>query len=241
MLLIYRMHKGIVHPCDLCSYAATRKNDLKRHKENKHQDRHLPCQDRHLPCQDCDYVAHSQRNLKRHVIAKHRMVKLPCELCDFVTSRLDSLEQHVRTKHNDLLCQVSTEDRHNCLKLNNPDNADILCPCYRCELALALLDKSVTSEENQSDFIKNESNLHHESSFNEESDHEEGDRVEYPYDYGQFGDFDIKKEPPEEALFPTENVDYLGKPQFFVVARPTRPFFFDPQKSSFFLVARLRE
>ena len=85
---------GHVHVCsgNVCSYTATRRQDLRKHREAVHEGKRYPCD-------MCDYQATQPNSLKVHRMAKHTGVTFPCDQCDYKASVKGSLRNHKRSMH----------------------------------------------------------------------------------------------------------------------------------------------
>jgi len=52
-----------------------------------------------FPCDQCEYVATQNGHLKRHVFAKHSLVKVECKNCEKKFTLKESLRRHVKEVH----------------------------------------------------------------------------------------------------------------------------------------------
>jgi len=77
--------------CDLCSFKATKRNGIQRHKEYKHDGKYK--------CEECGHKAYNTTHLKEHKLVKHQGVTFPCDSCDFTAKQTSYLKKHKLTKH----------------------------------------------------------------------------------------------------------------------------------------------
>ena len=117
------------YPCDSCSYIATQRSSLIRHKQTQHEGiRPPPIRDgklhdcglcpsqftqlcslnRHkmakhsgqtFPCDQCDYQGSTPLNTKLHKKSKHEGVRYPCDICGYQATQSGVLNRHKVQKH----------------------------------------------------------------------------------------------------------------------------------------------
>jgi len=51
------------------------------------------------PCSQCQHVATTANNLKKHVESKHEGVRYPCSHCEHAATNAYNLKKHVKSKH----------------------------------------------------------------------------------------------------------------------------------------------
>jgi len=87
--------------CDECSYVATQRSSLQRHKQTQHQG--IKPQPVHsgktYDCDVCPYQATQLSSLKRHKMAKHSGAQYPCDGCDYMGTTSMNLKLHKKSKH----------------------------------------------------------------------------------------------------------------------------------------------
>ena len=76
----------------LVNFGCAVSNDLKRHKESKHEGVTYPCT-------QCDYVGTWRHCLTRHIKKFHENLVYPCKHCDYTSTCLSTFKIHVETKH----------------------------------------------------------------------------------------------------------------------------------------------
>ena len=84
------------YPCGEgeCSYAASQKSNLKKHKSTVHD------KIRNHKCDQCDYAAFHAFELKRHIESKHENArKHLCEHCGYAASLKSLLKRHIESEH----------------------------------------------------------------------------------------------------------------------------------------------
>ena len=79
------------YPCDNCGYAATKENDLKRHKEIKHKEVKYPCN-------KCEYVATCLSYLKQHNSSNHKGLLFPWNKYDHAATRESDFKIYFESK-----------------------------------------------------------------------------------------------------------------------------------------------
>ena len=87
---------GIDFSCKTCEFKAFKKQALKKHEET-----HKPVSERSykFPCDNCNYIAGTPMDLKRHLAAIHVKIKdKKCELCSYVSSVTKDLKDHMKIK-----------------------------------------------------------------------------------------------------------------------------------------------
>ena len=87
-----KKHEGVRYPCDSCDYKATKKSNLKQHKENIYKGVRYACD-------SCDYNATTTDNLKKHKDFMHKGIRYSCDLCDYTATRKDHLKLHKDSIH----------------------------------------------------------------------------------------------------------------------------------------------
>jgi hypothetical protein len=91
----------IKYGCDLCSYVATQRSSLSRHKMTQHEGiRPPPVKNgKTYDCELCPYQATQLTSLKRHTMAKHSGDQYPCDKCEYVGTTPNNLKLHKGSKH----------------------------------------------------------------------------------------------------------------------------------------------
>ena len=80
-------------PVEICDYQATQEQNLKQHKEIKHEGvRYL--------CDKCDYKGITESHLKVHKESKQQGVCYSCDDCQFKAATPESLRVHIESIHN---------------------------------------------------------------------------------------------------------------------------------------------
>ena len=94
-------HEGVRYSCTQCDYQVTKKSNLQRHKQAKHE------QIRRYSCDQCKYQASLQVYLRKHVKSKHEGVKYSCDKCEYQVTKKDNLQEHQQSKHAEIryLCE----------------------------------------------------------------------------------------------------------------------------------------
>ena len=80
------------YPCDHCDVVAASRDQLKRHKQSKHEDRHYPCV-------KCSYTATKLDALAGHISRCHFSSRYQCDQCDFATGFSSRLKMHAKNEH----------------------------------------------------------------------------------------------------------------------------------------------
>jgi len=80
------------YKCQQCDYQPTRKDNLVRHVQSKHEGLKYPCQ-------QCDYQATQIGHLQLHIKSKHEGIKYPCQQCDYQATQIGNLQRHIKSKH----------------------------------------------------------------------------------------------------------------------------------------------
>ena len=90
------------HPCDQCSYIATQKSSLIRHKQTQHEGirpNKPPDMGKVHACDLCPSTFSQLCSLNRHKMAKHSGIQYNCDQCDYVGTTALNTELHKRSKH----------------------------------------------------------------------------------------------------------------------------------------------
>jgi len=89
------------YPCDQCSYIATQKSSLSRHKMTQHEGIRPPVvkTGKTFDCDACPYQATQLTSLKRHQMAKHSGQSFPCDKCEYIGTTPNNLRLHRGSKH----------------------------------------------------------------------------------------------------------------------------------------------
>ena len=93
----------VKYACDQCSYVATQKSSLSRHKMTQHEGIKQPSMaqlnGKTYDCDLCAYQATQLSSLKRHKMAKHSGQQFVCDMCDYIGTTNNNLRLHKRSKH----------------------------------------------------------------------------------------------------------------------------------------------
>ena len=89
------------YACDQCSYIATQKSSLTRHKQTQHEGIRQPTyhSGKTYDCDVCPYQATQLSSLKRHKLAKHSGAQFNCDQCEYIGTTQINLKLHKRSKH----------------------------------------------------------------------------------------------------------------------------------------------
>ena len=90
------------HPCDQCSYIATQKSSLIRHKQTQHEGirpNKPPDMGKVHACDLCPSTFSQLCSLNRHKMAKHSGIQYNCDQCDYVGTTALNTKLHKRSKH----------------------------------------------------------------------------------------------------------------------------------------------
>jgi len=88
-----------MYKCNECDYSSKRKQDLKRHREGKHEgigwvsrkkSEIIPM----FKCNECDYATKRSSDLKRHRQGKHEGIRYSCDECRHSASDKSGLKRH---------------------------------------------------------------------------------------------------------------------------------------------------
>ena len=136
--------------CDVCGDTFTGWNELKKHTIQKHEKtpKHSFKPPIRFSCKQCEYVSHTRKNVKRHVIKYHNPnkpipVKVPvpqltdpllCDQCEFFAQSEASLKRHVRDKHTPKECPECHKSftRHNFAQHYASAHTDETFNCDQC-------------------------------------------------------------------------------------------------------------
>jgi len=90
------------YPCEQCSYVATQKSSLIRHKQTQHEgirpNKPVDMGKVHA-CDLCPSTFSQLCSLNRHKMAKHSGVQYNCDQCDYVGTTALNTKLHKRSKH----------------------------------------------------------------------------------------------------------------------------------------------
>ena len=97
-LHISQMHKVNTHKCPECTFASSRKSQLKNHIEAVHD------KTRKFVCTECGYAASRIYDLKNHTKNVHTTgaKKFKCEQCPYTTAYPADLKRHIRGVHENI-------------------------------------------------------------------------------------------------------------------------------------------
>ena len=129
-----RLFAKKTYPCTECDYVATRTNNLRTHKEAKHNDQKYFCT-------LCTFKSSNQRALKIHTEDKHDpktsagQRQFSCDSCSFSAAHRSTLSRHRKTLHGEDRyccdkCQYATSIKRN---LDYHNNSQHLGRFYQCD------------------------------------------------------------------------------------------------------------
>lgn len=123
-------HEGVRYSCDICTYKARRKGDLKWHKESNHKGVRYTC-DR------CDYMVSQLGTLKRHKESIHKGIRYSCDICNYKASRKDNLKLHNDSIHEDIkyscdFCEYKASQKSSLKKHKESIHKGFRYPCDIC-------------------------------------------------------------------------------------------------------------
>ena len=97
-----------------------------------------------MPCTECEYKSATNRDLRRHIEAKHKGVRYKCDLCDFTASVEAYIKIHKQAKHEentypcdlDILgyaCEYTGSTENNLTVHKRKVHSQNVFPCDICE------------------------------------------------------------------------------------------------------------
>ena len=95
------MKQAKIFKCEQCVYKTTRKDNLQRHKDEKHKNLKT------FKCKQCDFMAARAHDMNRHNKAKHGETVhggsenegSKCELCEYITKENSNMKRHMMSVH----------------------------------------------------------------------------------------------------------------------------------------------
>jgi len=123
--------KSSLYPCSYCSYRSTRKGDLKKHQQYKHEGIRYSCN-------KCDYKATIQANLRRHKQSTHEGIRYSCNQCDYKATQMGRLKEHQKSKHEGFRyscnqCSFQGTQNVHLKEHIKSKHEGVRYPCDRCE------------------------------------------------------------------------------------------------------------
>jgi KRAB domain-containing zinc finger protein len=137
---IVKKEEGKRFACDLCSYVATQRSSLSRHKMTQHEGIRAPSvkSGKLYDCEVCPYQSTQMATLKRHTMARHSGAQHPCDKCEYIGTTPYNLRLHQKSKHEGIrytcdICgfqatQTGGLKRHTIAKHTSAQH-----PCDKCE------------------------------------------------------------------------------------------------------------
>ena len=139
--------------CFKCGKAFKRNDKLKNHIEEKHTNN--ASTRKIYKCDQCERVFKNRQKAKRHT-KWHDGLTYDCSICKKKYARQDGLKKHIKTRHSNevyrcLICDQTFKRKcklkyHN--KQQHEPNHNEECPCSKCEMVSAKIDKLKIHVEN---------------------------------------------------------------------------------------------